>query len=188
MTRYRRLLLLVFPFALLGVRCNTPECEAKRDELWALKDAWTRCEHDLDCVKILGNSGDCSGVLTCDFAANRSSRLEAERRLASLPEETTDCTHCISPNCVSGVITLCEPVSQRCMLVTEVRDGGTISEGKGGTTSEGSGGTTGEGSGGTAAGETGSGGTDAGGNGSGGTLLLPSGGTAGSSAAAGSGG
>lgn len=181
MTRHRRLLFLLLPFALLGVRCNTAECEAKRDELWALKDSWTRCQQDLDCVKILGNSGDCSGVLTCDFAANRSARLEAERRMASLPEETTDCTHCTSPNCVSGLITLCEPVSQRCILVTEILDGGTTSESRGGTANS-------EASGGTGAGETGSGGTDAGGNGSGGTLLFPTGGTAGSGTTAGSSG
>jgi len=180
MTRYRRLLLLLFPFALLGVRCNTAECEAKRDELWALKDSWTRCQQDLDCVKILGSSADCSGILSCDFAINRNARLEAERRIASLPEETTDCVHCTSPACVSGLITLCEPVSQRCILVTQILDGGTDSEGSGGTTGEGTGGTT--------AGEPGSGGTDTAGTGSGGTLPLPSGGTAGSSAAAPNGG
>jgi hypothetical protein len=181
MTRYRRLVLLLFPFALLGVRCNTAECEAKRDELWALKDSWTRCQHDLDCVKILGNSGDCSGILTCDFAANRNARLEAERRIASLPEETTDCVQCTSANCVTGVITLCEPVSQRCLLVTEILDGGTDNEGSGGTTN-------GEGSGGTTAGEPGSGGTDSAGTGSGGTLILPTGGTAGTPAGGSGGG
>jgi hypothetical protein len=126
MTRHRRLLLLLIPFALFGIRCNSAECEAKRDELWALKDSWTRCEEDWECVKVFGNTGDCSGVLSCDFAANRSSRLDAMRRIAQVAEETTDCLQCQTPNCVSGVLTLCEPVSQRCILVTEIRDGGSV--------------------------------------------------------------
>jgi len=73
-----------------------------RDELTALKDSWTRCENDWDCIKFFGSPGDCTGILSCDFAGNRSFRLEAERRIASLPEETTDCTACSPPNCVSG--------------------------------------------------------------------------------------
>jgi hypothetical protein len=120
MTRHRRLLLLVIPLSLFGVRCNSAECEAKRDELWTLRDSWTRCEEDWECVKVLGNPGDCSGILSCDFSANRTSRLEAERRIAEVAEETTDCLQCATPNCVSGVVTLCEPVSQRCILVTGV--------------------------------------------------------------------
>ena len=181
MTRHRRLLFLLFPFALLEVRCNSAECESKRNELWALKDSWSHCQSDLDCIKILGNSGDCSGILTCDFAANRSARLEAERRIASLPEETTDCTQCISPNCVSGLITVCEPVSQRCLLVTTILDAGTDTDGSGGTDpGEGGGGTEpGEGSGGTDPVETGgsaAGGYAAGGSAAGGSAVGGSGG------------
>lgn len=173
MTRYRRrLLLLLFPVALLGVRCNSAECESKRDELWALKDRWTQCQTDLDCVKILGSPGDCTGILSCDFAINRSNRLEAERRIASLPEETVDCTSCSGPNCVSGLITLCEAASQRCILVTSILDAGTP-EGTGGTDS-------GEGTGGTDPGE-GTAGTDPG-EGSGGALPFPAGGSAGTGA------
>lgn len=174
MTRYRRrLLFLLFPVALLGVRCNSAECESKRDELWALKDRWTQCQSDLDCVKILGTPGDCTGILSCDFAINRVNRLEAERRMASLPEETVDCTSCSGPNCVSGLITLCEPVSQRCILVTSILDGGTT-PGTGGTD---------PGTGGTDPGE-GSAGTDPG-EGSGGALPFPAGGTGGSGITAG---
>ncbi len=165
MTRHRHLLFLLVPFALFGVRCNHAECEAKRDELWELKDSWTRCSDHLDCVKILGNTGDCSGIFSCDFAANRASRLEAERRVASVPEETTDCIQCQTPNCVSGIITVCEPVSQRCILVTEILDGG------GGGDPPGTGG-------------TGSGGTD---SGTGGTAGAGAGGSAGSGASAGNG-
>jgi hypothetical protein len=143
MTRHRRLLFLLIPFALFGTRCNNAECESLRDELTALKDTWTRCDNDLDCIKFFGNPADCTGILTCDFSGNRAYRLEAERRIASLPEETTDCTGCSSPNCVSGAISWCEPVSKRCMIVTGFIDGGADqgTAGTGGSAGSGSGGT-----------------------------------------------
>jgi hypothetical protein len=52
-------------------------------------------------------------------------RDDAERRIASLPEETVDCMACKGPNCISGEITLCEPVTKTCIIVTEILDGGT---------------------------------------------------------------
>jgi hypothetical protein len=133
MTRHRRLIFLLIPLALFGTRCNSAECESLRDELTTLKDSWTRCDTDWDCIKFFGNPGDCTGILACNFAGNRASRLEAERRIASLPEETTDCTGCNSPNCVSGDIAWCEPVSKRCMLITGFLDGGTETQNNAGT-------------------------------------------------------
>ena len=115
-----------------GVGCNNAQCENLRDELTKKKREWSRCESDLDCIKVLGNPGDCTGVMSCDFSVNRRSRLDAERRIASLPEDTVDCMECQSPNCVSGKITLCDIVTHQCLLVTEILDGGS-SEGSGGT-------------------------------------------------------
>jgi hypothetical protein len=122
--------------ALLGVRCNSTQCETLRDELSVAKRQWSRCNSDLDCVKIGGNPGDCTGILSCDFAVNRSARLEAERRIASLPEETVDCSECTSPNCVGGEIPHCEPISGRCIVVSELIEAGT-GNGEGGTSSTG---------------------------------------------------
>jgi hypothetical protein len=111
---------------LLGLSCNNTQCESLRDELTGLKRQWTRCSDHSDCIKIGGNPGDCTGVMTCNFSVNRNVRLEAERRIASLPEETVDCTECTSPNCVAGDISFCEQVSGRCIIVTTLDDGGAM--------------------------------------------------------------
>jgi hypothetical protein len=130
MAKYRSLGGILGPtllLALLGAGCNNTQCENLRDELWRKKQEWSRCSAHTDCMKILGNPGDCTGIMSCNFAVNLKSRLEADRRIASLPEETVDCTECTSPNCVAGNIALCEPTSGRCILVTEILDGGTTS-------------------------------------------------------------
>ena len=113
--------------ALPGVQCNKASCEDKRDELYAQKLEWQTCERDVDCVIVGGSSRDCTGIMSCNFAVNRSSREAAERRVASLPEETQDCFECASPNCEEGSLPHCEPVSGRCMVISELIevDGGT---------------------------------------------------------------
>jgi hypothetical protein len=111
---------------LLGLGCNSAQCESLRDELTRAKHQWAKCSAHSDCVKIGGNPGDCTGIMTCNFAVNRKSRLEAERRVASLPEETVDCTECTAPNCVVGDIAFCEPTSGQCIVVTDVVDGGAM--------------------------------------------------------------
>jgi hypothetical protein len=128
--------LALFSALSFGAGCNNVQCENLRDELTKKKREWSRCDTDLDCVKVFGNPGDCTGVMSCDFSVNRLSRLDAERRIASLPEDTVDCTECQSPNCVSGKISLCEAVTGQCILVTEILDGGP-SSGTGGTSSTG---------------------------------------------------
>jgi uncharacterized membrane protein YgcG len=150
-------------FALPLVQCNVSHCENLRDELQAQKQKWGECETSLDCIKVFGSRGDCTGILSCDFSVNRKYRTEAERRVASLPEETVDCVQCQSPNCVGGKLDWCEPVTKQCMVVTELlgdapdsetATGGVTSSGGSGGTTGGSGGTTG-GSGGMSLGGTG---------------------------------
>ena len=106
--------------------CNYSHCEALRDELFAKKLKWQQCENHLDCYKVFGNRKDCTGIFSCDLAVNRAYRNEADRRIASLGEDSVDCMECATPNCVSGAISLCEPVSHQCILVTEILDGGII--------------------------------------------------------------
>lgn len=122
MARNRSVLFALLSLSLLGAGCDNAQCESLRDELTEAKDTWTKCEADYDCIKVFGSSKDCTGILSCDFAANRAFRLEAERRIASLPEETQDCLECTSPNCVSGEIAVCEPVSQRCIIVSDIME------------------------------------------------------------------
>jgi hypothetical protein len=142
-----------FPFTLLRalipvsmvlplLHCDVSRCEKKRDELSALKDKWGPCDTSFDCIKVFGNDKDCTGILSCDFAVNRVYRQEAERRVASLPEETVDCIECQPPNCVSGDLAYCEPVTQRCIVITELLGGspGIATEPRGGMASVGTGG------------------------------------------------
>jgi hypothetical protein len=112
--------------ALPLVQCNHGNCEDLRNELTTLKDKWQVCTRDLDCIKIGGNTKDCSGVLSCNLGVNRIYRSEADRRIASLPEDSVDCMVCTSPNCIEGDITLCEPVSGKCIIVTALLDAGTV--------------------------------------------------------------
>lgn len=115
----------LFPLTLLALafattRCNNADCESLRDELMAQKLSWQDCTRDEECIKVGGNQGDCTGIMSCDFAVNAVHRLTAERRVASLPEESQDCMQCSSPNCVVGKRAFCEPVSRKCMVVTEI--------------------------------------------------------------------
>ena len=123
--------------AILGVDCNNAQCEALRDELTETKHSWAKCEQDSDCIKTVGNPGDCTGIMSCDFAVNRRFRSDAERRVASLPEETVDCMQCTSPNCVAGDLAICERTTKECLLVTDILDGGTEEDGgEGGETGD----------------------------------------------------
>lgn len=126
------LLASILLVALPGIQCNKASCEDLRDELHAQKLVWQACESDLDCVIVGGSTRDCSGIMSCNFAVHRKFRGDAERRIASLPEETQDCFECASPNCESGELPHCEPVSGRCLVVTrlvEVDGGSTIGGG-----------------------------------------------------------
>ena len=113
--------------ALATTHCDNSQCESLRDELTRQKLSWQDCTRDTDCVKAFGHGADCTGILSCDFAVNAAHRLTAERRVASLPEETRDCIECASPNCVSGNIALCEPATRKCILVTEILQPGQVS-------------------------------------------------------------
>jgi hypothetical protein len=109
---------------MLIASCNTQHCERLRDELFAQKLKWQACESNVDCIIVAGNNKDCTGVLSCQIAVNREYRPEAERRIASLPEETVDCMECQSPGCVDGDIPFCEPTTKQCIIVTRILDDG----------------------------------------------------------------
>lgn len=103
-----------------SLQCNHENCEKLRNELSAQKNEWAECTRSEECVLVGGNTADCTGVLSCNFAVHRQHRLTAERRVASLPEDTVDCMICNSPNCESGKLPYCEPISGRCMIITEL--------------------------------------------------------------------
>ena len=105
--------------ALLTTSCNVQHCETLRDDLSAQKQTWQTCQADSDCTIVGGNTKDCTGIFYCNTPINRVHREEAERRIASLPEETVDCIECKGPNCISGTIPLCDQVTKTCIIVTD---------------------------------------------------------------------
>src|SRR5215471_19127455 len=135
------------------LHCDNASCEKLRDDLYAQKLTWQACKTSLDCEIIGGNMADCSGVMSCNLAINVRYRKEAERRIASLPEESVDCHKCGSPNCPEGEIPYCDPVIKTCTIVKDfLGEGGGIptmgftsggARGSGGTGSGGSPGSSG---------------------------------------------
>lgn len=105
------------------LQCNHENCDRLREDLLEEKNSWNECTRHEECILVGGNSQDCTGVMACNFAVHREHRLAAERRVLQLPEDTVDCLVCASPNCESGDIPFCEPVSGRCMIVTEIIEG-----------------------------------------------------------------
>jgi hypothetical protein len=114
------MLIVTAVLAMLGTQCNKAHCEDLRDDLFALRRSWQTCRENSDCILVGGNPADCTGILSCNLAVNRGKRLEAERRIASLPEETLDCMECQSPNCEKGDMVYCEQVTHLCIVVTDI--------------------------------------------------------------------
>ncbi|HVW29692.1 MAG TPA: hypothetical protein VHC69_30220 [Polyangiaceae bacterium] len=112
----------------LLVMCDNADCEKLRDDLYADRLRWQACEEDSDCEIIGGNTADCTGIFSCNLAVNAHSVKDAERRIASLPEESVDCHKCNSPNCPDGEIALCDSVYKRCIIVKDVTDGRATSD------------------------------------------------------------
>ena len=111
------------------VSCDKENCESLRDELYAQKLTWQECRTSTDCQLVGGNGQDCTGIMSCNLAVNVKFRKEAERRIASLPEETVDCHRCGSPNCPEGEIAYCDPNYHRCTIVKEFIGDGSPSGG-----------------------------------------------------------
>jgi hypothetical protein len=114
------------------VDCENANCESLRDDLYAQKLSWQECRTSADCQLVGGNGLDCTGIMSCNMAINVRFRKEAERRIASLPEETVDCKKCGSPNCPEGDIPYCDQVNHRCLVVKEIIDTGPPNMGFGG--------------------------------------------------------
>ena len=57
-------------------------------------------------------------------AVNPHHRAEAEQTVLTIGEQSQGCFLCAVPNCASGDLAWCEPVSRRCILVTMLTDAG----------------------------------------------------------------
>jgi hypothetical protein len=117
----------------LGVATSTtacgegPGCDSLRNSTYTSLQTWQACDPQdpTSCIYQPGNPKDCTGVLSCDFAVNPIHRAEAEEAVQTIGQKSQSCYLCATPNCIQGSIPWCEPVSRRCMLVTQLLDGGT---------------------------------------------------------------
>jgi hypothetical protein len=104
-------------------------CTALRNDTYAAKETWDACnpaDGPGACIKVPGNTKDCTGVLSCDFAVNPVHRAEAEQAVETIAQRSQGCYLCATPNCIGGDITYCEPVSRRCILVSEITEAGIV--------------------------------------------------------------
>jgi hypothetical protein len=105
---------------------ETAACSRLRNDTYAQKTMWDACNptDPNACIEVFGNKKDCTGVLYCDFAVNPHYRAEAEQAVLTIGERSQGCYSCDEPDCVSGEIAWCEPVSRRCIVVTMLTEGG----------------------------------------------------------------
>jgi hypothetical protein len=105
---------------------DSSQCTKTRNQMFAKKQQWGACDpNDPEpCIKVPGNTHDCSGALFCDFAVNPAHRIEAEQTVLTIGNETQGCYLCAEPNCVQGDLVVCEPVSRQCIVVTSIVDAG----------------------------------------------------------------
>lgn len=93
-------------------------CTKLRNDTFALKQTWQDCNplEEVSCILVGGNSKDCTGVLTCDFAVNPHSRVAAEQAVLTIGQESQGCYLCAVPNCLTGA-PFCEPTTHQCVMV-----------------------------------------------------------------------
>lgn len=104
-------------------------CTQLRETMYASKATWDACDPTIQnpnaqCIFVPGNPNDCTGVLTCEFAVNRKFRAEAEMAVYTIGQQSQGCYRCAIPECIAGELGYCEPVSRRCIVVTNFTSGG----------------------------------------------------------------
>jgi hypothetical protein len=104
---------------------DSSQCVSVRNEMAAKLKTWVACGPLDTCRKIGGNSRDCSGVLSCDFAVNDKYSAEAQDAVLTIANQTQGCYLCAQPNCPQGEIALCDLVAQQCIIVTSISGGST---------------------------------------------------------------
>ena len=119
---------LVLVSASLAACGESGTCKNLRDQTYANKRVWDQCDPgapepllSTQCSIVGGNAKDCTGVLSCTFAVNGLYRDQAEQAVARIGEQSQGCYLCATPDCVQGQIAVCEPISHRCIVVTEIR-------------------------------------------------------------------
>jgi hypothetical protein len=105
---------------------ETSSCQRLRTDTYNDKLVWGECDPNdsASCIEVFGNVKDCTGVLSCNFAVNRTYRETAERAVLTIGAQSQGCYVCATPNCVAGDLPYCEPVTRQCLLITELLEGG----------------------------------------------------------------
>jgi hypothetical protein len=117
--------LMTIPAASVSIEAcgESGSCTQLRSTMYQNKEVWDACDPTVQnpndqCIFIPGNPKDCTGVLTCEFAVNRKYRADAEMAVYTIGQQSQGCYLCAVPECISGELGYCEPVSRRCILVT----------------------------------------------------------------------
>jgi hypothetical protein len=107
---------------------ETNGCQRLRNDTYNSKLIWGACDpsEPAPCILVGGNTGDCTGVLSCNFAVNRNYRETAERAVLSIAAQSLGCYVCATPNCPQGNTAWCEPVTRECIIVDVVVDAGSV--------------------------------------------------------------
>jgi hypothetical protein len=95
-------------------------CSRLRSTMYDQKLVWGACDpaDPFACIKVAGNTLDCTGVLACDFAVAPKFREAAEQAVLTIGEQSQGCYLCAKPGCVSGDTAYCEAVTRQCLLAT----------------------------------------------------------------------
>jgi hypothetical protein len=104
-----------------GSGCAIETCGSLRTTLETDRHAWAACDPsrgDDQCTIVGGDSMDCTGVLTCDFAVNVSMLAQAQRGVIDNSVHAKICSdYCSLPNCAQDSPPVCDPVTRECTIV-----------------------------------------------------------------------
>jgi hypothetical protein len=104
-----------------GSGCAIETCESLRTTLETDRRAWAACDPaqgDSQCTIVGGDSMDCTGILTCDFAVNVSMLAQAQKGVIDNSVHSKICTdYCSTQTCAQDSPPVCDPVTRQCTIV-----------------------------------------------------------------------
>lgn len=106
-------------------KVDSQKCVDLRNATFDKLRGWQGCATDDDCIQVAGSKNDCTGVLACNFAVNKTARVEAEQAVLATASASVVCGVCPQPTCADGKVLACEPQSGLCIIRTDAAAGAT---------------------------------------------------------------
>ncbi len=93
------------------------DCDSDRQDAIDLKDQASQCNDGDTCQIVQGMPQDCTGELTCPWAARIDKRSDAEQqaRGIALTAQNSCKNSCTQPSCV-GTSPVCDTATHHCVL------------------------------------------------------------------------